>query len=85
MPGLTGNLLLIIFVTVLNCACDMSDEIVLIQNLIYEIRGQRVMLDSDLAKLYGIETRELKQCHDGLFKITNCDLGQKRQRLQCKI
>ena len=39
----------------------MSDEIVLIQNLIYEIRGQKVMLDSDLARLYGIETRELKQ------------------------
>ena len=34
---------------------------VIVQNLIYEIRGQKVMLDSDLAKLYGIETRELKQ------------------------
>ena len=52
IPGLTRNLLLIIFVTVLNCVSDMSDEIVLIQNLIYEIRGQKVMLDSDLAKLY---------------------------------
>ena len=37
----------------------MSDEIVLIQNLIYEIRGQKVMLDSDLAKLYQVETRVL--------------------------
>ena len=61
MPGLTGNLLLLIFVTVLNCACDMSDEIVLIQNLIYEIRGQKVMLDSDLAKLYQVETKVLNQ------------------------
>ena len=29
--------------------------------LIYEIRGERVMLDSDLAAIYGIETRALNQ------------------------
>ena len=28
---------------------------------IYIIRGERVLLDSDLAKLYGVETRVLKQ------------------------
>ena len=39
----------------------MSDEMILIQNLIYEIRGKKVMLDSDLATLYGMETRALKQ------------------------
>ena len=39
----------------------MSDEIVLIQNLIYEIRGQKVILDFDLAKLYHVETRVLNQ------------------------
>jgi hypothetical protein len=32
-----------------------------LQNLIHEIRGKKVMLDFDLAKLYGIETRVLKQ------------------------
>ena len=32
-----------------------------IQNRIYEIRGQKVMLDFDLALLYGTETRILKQ------------------------
>lgn len=32
-----------------------------IQNKIYEIRGQRVMLDFDLAELYQIETKALKQ------------------------
>lgn len=32
-----------------------------ISNTIYYIRNQKVMLDSDLAKLYGIETRVLKQ------------------------
>ena len=32
-----------------------------IQNKIYEIRGQRVMLDFDLADMYGMETKVLKQ------------------------
>ena len=36
-------------------------QLQVIQNKIYEIRGQRVMLDFDLAELYGTETRVLKQ------------------------
>ena len=32
-----------------------------IHNLIYLIRGQKVMLDRDLAKLYGVETKQLKR------------------------
>lgn len=36
-------------------------EISKIQNKIYVIRGQSVMLDFDLAQLYGTETRILKQ------------------------
>ena len=32
-----------------------------IQNIIYEIRGQYVMFDFDLAVLYGVETRRLKE------------------------
>jgi hypothetical protein len=32
-----------------------------IQNKIYEIRGQKVMLDFDLAELYGVETKRLKE------------------------
>ena len=39
----------------------MSDEMILIQNLIYEIRGEKVMLDFDLARMYQIETKALKQ------------------------
>ena len=39
----------------------MSEDLILVQNLIYEVRGKKVMLDSDLARLYGIETRSLKQ------------------------
>ena len=36
-------------------------EVMQIQNLIYEIRGIKVMLDSDLAKLYGVETKRLNE------------------------
>jgi len=36
-------------------------EIEVIKNKIFEIRGQKVMLDFDLADLYGTETRILKQ------------------------
>ena len=32
-----------------------------ISSLIYFIRGEKVMLDLDLATLYGVETRVLKQ------------------------
>ena len=32
-----------------------------IEAMIYTIRGQRVMMDSDLAKLYGVETKALKR------------------------
>ncbi len=37
------------------------NEIVPIQRLIFEIRGQQVMLDRDLAMLYGVETKVLNQ------------------------
>ena len=36
-------------------------DLQLIQSKIYEIRGQRVMLDFDLATMYGVETRVLNQ------------------------
>ena len=40
------------------------NEIVSIEQIssrIYFIRGQRVMLDRDLAELYGVETKRLKE------------------------
>ena len=37
------------------------NEILTIQNKIYEIRGQRVMFDFDLSELYQVETRVLNQ------------------------
>ena len=36
-------------------------ELQFIQSKIYERRGQEVMLDGDLAELYGIETKRLKE------------------------
>lgn len=40
----------------------MSDlQLSQIENMIYVIRGQRVMLDSDLAKLYGVQTKILNK------------------------
>ena len=57
----------------------MPEELVFVQDLIYEIRGKRVMLDSDLARLYGVETRALKQAvrrnigrfpNDFMFELT---------------
>ncbi|MEA9358442.1 ORF6N domain-containing protein [Bacteriovorax sp. PP10] len=38
-----------------------DQDILEIENMIYIIRGNRVMLDNDLAKLYGVETRALNQ------------------------
>lgn len=37
----------------------VSDEVII--NKIYLIRGRKVMLDRDLAELYGVETRRLKE------------------------
>ncbi|GGI22755.1 ORF6N domain-containing protein [Pedobacter mendelii] len=51
-------------------------------NKIYEIRGHKVMLDSDLAELYGVETKRLnEQIHrnqdrfpeDFMFQLTESE------------
>ena len=51
-----------------------------LQNRIYEIRGQRVILDKDIAQLYEIETKVLNQSvkrhierfpEDFMFQLTN--------------
>ena len=36
-------------------------QLQVIQNKIYQVRGERIMLDFDLAEMYGVETRALKQ------------------------
>ena len=37
------------------------EQLQVIQSKIYEIRGQKVMLDFDLAEMYQVETRVLNQ------------------------
>ena len=41
--------------------CDRLPEVINIQPMIKLIRGQQVMLDNDLATLYGVETRRLNE------------------------
>lgn len=62
------------------------NTITLIQNKIYEIRGQKVMLDYDLAELYGTETSQLKRAVrrnierfegvDFMFEVTREELSR---------
>ena len=62
------------------------EQLQLIQSKIYEIRGQKVMLDFDLAEMYGIETRVLKQAvrrnikrfdgEDFMFELTKEELSR---------
>ena len=58
----------------------MVNKSLQIQNMIYEIRGQKVMLDSDLSALYGVELRSLNQAvkrnigrfpSDFMFQLTD--------------
>lgn len=61
-------------------------DLQLIQSKIYEIRGQRVMLDFDLAQMYGTETAQLKRAvrrnkkrfdgEDFMFEVTRDELSR---------
>ena len=62
------------------------NQLELIQSKIYEIRGQRVMLDFDLAEMYGTETAQLKRAvrrnkkrfdgEDFMFEVTRDELSR---------
>ena len=39
----------------------IEEDIMNIENMIYEIDGKEVMLDSDLAKLYHVETKRINE------------------------
>ena len=39
----------------------MEKEVIHIENMIYEINGKEVMLDSDLANLYKVETKRINE------------------------
>ena len=61
-------------------------DLQLIQSKIYEIREQRVMLDFDLAQMYGTETAQLKRAvrrnkkrfdgEDFMFEVTRDELSR---------
>jgi ORF6N domain len=61
-----------------------------IENKIYLIRGEKAMLDSDLAELYGVETKVLNQAvkrnitrfpKDFLFQLTAEEAGSLRSQI----
>ena len=66
------------------------NELIQIKNLIYEIRGYKVMLDSDLADLYEIETKMLNRAvkrnptrfpKNFMFQLTNEELESLRYQI----
>jgi hypothetical protein len=69
----------------------MNDNRLLkIENMIYVIRGEKVMLDSDLASLYGVETKALNRQvirnrirfpSDFMFRLTQ----KEYELLRCQI
>ena len=70
------------------------NDITVIQNKIYEIRGQRVMLDFDLAPLYQVQTKVLKQAvrrnierfpADFMFEITIDEYNSLKDSLRSQI
>ena len=68
------------------------NDIKTIQNKIYDIRGQRVMLDRDLAAIYGVETKALNQSvkrnikrfegDDFMFRLTKDETNSALSRSQ---
>lgn len=66
----------------------ISDDVVV--NKIYEIRNQKVMLDRDLAELYGVSTKVLKQSvkrninrfpEDFMFELTKTEFEDWRSQI----
>jgi hypothetical protein len=67
-------------------------DLQLIQNKIFEIRGQRIMLDRDLAAMYGVETKRLNEAvrrnakrfegDDFMFRLTKDETQQITLRSQ---
>ena len=65
-------------------------ELEVIKNKIHELRGHKVMLDFDLAELYNIENKALKQAvrrninrfpNDFMFELTNVEYNSLRSQI----
>jgi len=68
----------------------MKNAVPEIKEIIYEIRGQKVMFDSDLAVLYGVELRALNQAvkrnierfpADFMFQLTKDEWANLRSQI----
>ncbi len=68
----------------------MSEDLMIVQNLIYEIRGQKVMLDFDLTRLYQVETKVLNQAvrrnikrfpEDFMFQLDNKEFANLKSQI----
>lgn len=68
------------------------NEIMNNKSKIYDVRGQRVMLDFDVADMYGVETKTLNQAvkrnierfpADFMFKLTKDEWEILRPQLAC--
>jgi len=66
----------------------LPDEVVMTK--IYLIRGQKIMIDRDLAELYGVETKRLKEAvrrnitrfpDDFMFELTNEEFDYLRSQI----
>ena len=69
------------------------NELAIIENKIYEIRGQKVMLDFDLAEMYKIETKNLKRTvkrnmnrfpEDFMFQLTKEEANLLINNIRCQ-
>ena len=74
----------------MNGIIKKEDLLAYIQSKIYVIRGQKVMLDRDLAELYGVETRTLNQKvkrnlrrfpSDFMFQMTKEDVEEWKSQI----
>ena len=75
-----------LYLCIRNLRTNIMNDILVIQSKIYEIRGQKVMLDRDLAAMYGVETKVLNQSvkrnmkrfdgDDFMFRLTKDETKQ---------
>ena len=70
------------------------NELIDIKTKIHEIRGQQVMLDFDLAELYGVETKQLKRAvrrnlerfpPDFMFELNMEEFNSLKMSLRCQF
>jgi len=68
----------------------MAGKLAKIEKMVYEIRGQKVMLDSDLALLYGVELKVMNQAvkrnigrfpFDFMFQLTDIEWKNLRSQI----